>query len=1020
MQRNIASSLLLAFAGGAWSQQPLFDRITATDGLAGNEVFCLLEDQDGFIWAGTATGLSRLEGTRIRNFYHDPGDSTSLANDQVNSIAQGGSGDLWLATMNGLSRFHRSTGFFTTYRIPATGAAAVQANRLRQVNVHGDTLVWVLTDDGLYRFDARKNSFEHAQGRLAGEGPKGWCRSRNALHWDDARKLLWVATTEGIAAWDSQTDRWSDAHAPSLKGPWLETAEVTAPMVQGDTLWFHTNDGFDLIAFNLKDGSLTRQAPIATDGERFNLQWQAIDADGRHWLSTWTRRVFHRAWQGAWREVVASSTEPGAMPSSSSAYFLSTSNGDRWLATARGISVLRADQRATTLHPMRTDGDVSVLLPLGKDTLLAGTAHGLQIIALNNMGVVPKSISRDPPTPGRDQNRNYIKSLHRAPDGRIAVCTGEGFTWFDPRDERMQEGNRLSDAPYRIEPGTTFTAEADGARWIGTWRQGLWRCPLDESVPCERVDTSTGPHGKLPGLGLLCWLTDAQGRHWVGLNDGGGIARYEDGQWRAVQDPHGRNIGGVVRVMAESPDGRLWLGTNEQGIVAYDPSNGTTHYVTRRDGVPGARIVDLRFVSDGTLWVIADQGIARMAPGSRAFVPFALPAGLQERGAVNAMALLPDGRLAFSVRDRIVLHDPNVPPRPEAAPKAILTGHRVRDAQAFGPPPSLQLESANKALTLELGATGTRWGAPLLFRYRVRSIDTAWKSIGAAQRIDLFDLPPGKHVIEVSASHDALSWSASPASAEVEVLPPFHATWWFRATTTIVLILLTAIAFRIYLTGRLRKQREVFEREQAVLRERERIASDMHDDLGAGLSGLKLRSEMALRVEKDPAKREQLASLAASAGEIIGSMRQMIWAMDDGQSSVHDLLAYATSYARSYCEQNNLTIDVRMADGIPDARLTAQQRRNIFLVLKEALHNCVKHAQANRVDLDVEWENGLRIRITDDGMGLPKAADAGTGNGMRNMRKRIEELHGRFEVHGEGGTTLSLHVPIHQPASLSR
>ncbi len=212
------------------------------------------------------------------------------------------------------------------------------------------------------------------------------------------------------------------------------------------------------------------------------------------------------------------------------------------------------------------------------------------------------------------------------------------------------------------------------------------------------------------------------------------------------------------------------------------------------------------------------------------------------------------------------------------------------------------------------------------------------------------------------------------------------------------------------------------ERTIAELRVREQVGRDMHDDLGAGLSALKLRSEMALRVEKDPLKREQLGQLAAAAGELIGSMRQIIWSMNADQSSLEDWVVYTSNYARSYCAENNLVLQVDESPPWPANQLSAEQRRNLFLVVKEALHNVVKHARARSVVLQIEADGVLRVVVVDDGVGLPREAAQGTGNGLRNMHRRMQEVGGTIHVspiRKDHGTRIEVTMPLAAPIPLA-
>ncbi|MEZ4739734.1 MAG: tetratricopeptide repeat protein [Flavobacteriales bacterium] len=220
------------------------------------------------------------------------------------------------------------------------------------------------------------------------------------------------------------------------------------------------------------------------------------------------------------------------------------------------------------------------------------------------------------------------------------------------------------------------------------------------------------------------------------------------------------------------------------------------------------------------------------------------------------------------------------------------------------------------------------------------------------------------------------------------------------------LILLALGGLVVVNARRRRKERELARSEVkrlqqeamiAELRLREEVGRDMHDDLGAGLSVLKLKSEMALRRTQDPDQRALLRSLASTSGELIGSMRQIIWAMTPDQGSVEDLVVYIGNYARNYLDENGLRTIVEASGPWPDQELSTADRRNIFLVVKEALHNIVKHAQASTVQLTFLWDRGLHVRVADDGSGLPRNAHLGIGNGLRNMQKRVEMVGGTIK-----------------------
>lgn len=232
-----------------------------------------------------------------------------------------------------------------------------------------------------------------------------------------------------------------------------------------------------------------------------------------------------------------------------------------------------------------------------------------------------------------------------------------------------------------------------------------------------------------------------------------------------------------------------------------------------------------------------------------------------------------------------------------------------------------------------------------------------------------------------------------------------------RIIMVAVALLLLAAAAVYFLLDR-RRRRAHSEREQAVLKERLRIADDLHDDLGSGLSTLRLRGELALRKVNDPDLRGSLMGVSSLASELAQNMRSILWAIAPERTTVAELVAYCTSHLRAVLTEHGIHVHVSVGEAWPDREVGAELRRNTFLIIKEAANNVVKHAHAGNVWIEARYDAGLYFSVRDDGKWTPTVGTE--GRGLRTMRDRAGAMGGDLSVgpRSGGGTELRLRVPM--------
>jgi signal transduction histidine kinase len=228
------------------------------------------------------------------------------------------------------------------------------------------------------------------------------------------------------------------------------------------------------------------------------------------------------------------------------------------------------------------------------------------------------------------------------------------------------------------------------------------------------------------------------------------------------------------------------------------------------------------------------------------------------------------------------------------------------------------------------------------------------------------------------------------------------------------MILLAGWLFlKSYSNEKMKKHKRELEKLKAIEKERTRIATDMHDDLGAGLSRIKFLSEtIGIKKQQLQPIEEDINKIREYSHEMIDKMGEIVWALNEKNDSLSDLLSYTRSYAMEYLSQNGIHCNIETPESIPTGFVSGEFRRNIFLTIKEALHNVVKHAQATEVKLTIHINDKLSIKLKDNGTGFDKNNIRAYSNGLSNMEARVKDIGGKMEITNKNGTLINLLIPL--------
>lgn len=929
--------------------------LPVAQGLRAVPVLRIQPGPDGRLWIGTSESfLYAYDGLEMKLMASSP----EIPGNVTHALHFSADGTLWVGTIGGISR---------------SGEGGMKESSFNMSLLRKPITSIITGADGTLWFGGQSGLFQYAGGKLIDMTARKGLPSAHVNSLLRGRDgSIWVATFGGIVRFDgARSSRLDPFHGFSQR-----RAERLY-QARDDAIWFsnaidapgayrHNGKNWDRIGS--EDGLLSDQV--------FGM---AETSDGSIWFATS---------EGLSRlkgETVVNFTEHDGLGARAVYDIYADSDDVLWCATAQGV--LRFDTkgfiRFTKQDGLDNSGGgtlpIFALEPDPSGGFWVGTEWG-GLFHLDGDNL--HSVVSDPPA-------RYFRQIHRSRDGTCWFGTDIGI--------------------FKLESGRAVRTKALENRWIialGSDDQGnFWYGHGWQGDGVSRFNPKTGETASfttangLPDNQVWSIAAGAEGAVWIGTSSG--LARYRDGRMEDFREKLGiptgavfslrRDTGNVLWISsrlglhrlqgdervsitatnglpdqhvwcsARTQDGVIWMGTDRGGLLGYDGKAVTM--IDRRDGLVGDRVFAIASDTDESLLLgFADGGLTRYR---RTKTPPSVHL------------------LAMQLNNQVVTNFAELP--------KIVTGNRVtfqyREIDLKTHPEKRQ------------------------FSYRVAepSGETVFAAVTKERHFDWTPQKGGAYTFEVQAIDRDLNYSA-PVRLRMHVTVPWHANAWILTPVAGAfggLLVWACVGLALYL----RKSREA-----VLLQERVRIARDLHDHLGAGLTDLALAGDLVRQQIEQPGPAQIVAArLSESARELTRTMGEAIWIIDPDKDTLRSFLSFISNYAERFFAGSALRLRFEFPAEVPNVILSAELRRSLLMVVKEALNNLAKHSGASELRIKMELcDHDLLLSIEDDGRGFLMTEVAADRHGLVNMQQRMRDLGGQLRIESAvgRGTRVYARLPL--------
>ncbi|HEY3860855.1 MAG TPA: two-component regulator propeller domain-containing protein [Verrucomicrobiae bacterium] len=966
------------FAVRTWSHK---------DGLPDGALNVILQTQDGYLWVGTTAGLVRFDGVKFTPLELGKGQP-----DRVTALCQDSAGGLWIGTEN-------------------RGLFSWKDNQLRAFSAA----------DGLLDTNVTSLTLDEA-GRL-------WVGTKKGVNRRDGERFTALTTRDGLP--DNSV---SSVHAARSGTVWITTAGGMCRFINGGISRFEfpatgqeRQDEF-LGAYEDRRGNLwafcaTYLINLA-EGKRINYfpgeksaitrTWSLYEGrGGRLWIGASGRGVF--CFDGTKFQPVT--LNEGRWPNDVRT-ICEDREGDLWLGIADGI--------LAQLRPQRFDLLAGVQgLPAGAATCLTVDPFGRVYAGMDSGGFYASIGDHFEKVSANSQwlGQELVASLCAQADGSLWAGTlGNGLYHIkDGRAVLYSSANGLSDDWVQA-----VCAAPSGAVWAGT-RAGEVHCFKDGHV--STFATANG----LPGSPITALLAAKDGGVWVGTQSGAVFHADDSFHELTAAKLSPQLAGKAILGLCEGQNQALWIGSDGGGLgcltgnrcLVWDTQAGLV------DDVVSGVVED----ADANLWMVMPAGLCRIASNSVA-------AAMALRGAIKPKLIFeadpgsdralnlgwpravcsPEGRLWFGTVNGVVGIDTHQweaeRPPPQVYLDAVFVNNELARLAEPKPPAPVEFPGGQESLDFQVTALGFEAPEKIRFRHKLDGFDADWVETGVERHVHYGRLPSGSYTFHVTACNADGVWNGQGASLAFIIPTPLWRAPWALVLYGMAAATLAAGTVRLVSLRRLRLRLAGMEQQQAMERDRMRIARNMHDEIGSKLTKISFLSER-LKVESGTAgpTSDKVDSIANASRDLLKALDEMVWVVNPHNDTLEHLASYLGQYALDYYKDTEVECDLRVQSELPALNMPAEFRHNVFLAFEESLSNVLKHARATRVEVLIQIEQGrLRIRVSDNGLGFAPPASNGRGgrNGLANMRQHLADAGGSCVIQSQPGqgTTVEMRVAL--------
>lgn len=988
--------VLLAF------QDVNYQRITADDGLSQNLVFDMLQDHQGFIWLGTKDGLSRYDGYDFRIYKTDPSSDQSLASNYVTLTYQDEDLNLWVDTSpGGLHLYDPVMDHFTRLSDLIEIPEPFQDVLVWDMYGNNRDGWWVATSNGAFHTSPDMESISSVgqQSELIGKV------IRSVIPGEEKNELFIATTDDGIYVVDMETNTLRPADflnkhlvdegimliSRTSAGNWAVAENSTLQFIsaEGDllsTIPTHEHFSFTASAINriIEDDDETFW--IIQDGRLFHLDKETenlsefgdfsfannllIDRSGVFWIGTAGLGLFKHDPKTLRFNFISKSFYEFAAPEFKSEL-----------------------DRQFNLSFSSVDSDIFTVIQESEDDFWVLTRR-LGIFEYNRK---TRELTRHLlPLPPDGGIRYNIYWMDRNDDGNFYFIYGQGIAIYEPGGgiEFIQKMENLfpDTRGRRVAPvleSHTVVKKHAGRYWVGSVENGL-SSYNPENDKINRYQYVSGDQNSLTSNFILSLSPDPI-----------------------------------------EPDRYIWVGTDGGGLNRIEIETGDVFRFTEKDGLPNNVIYAIYPDQNENLWMSSNKGIIRLNVETFELLNFVKSDGLQSNEFNRRQHMkMKDGRLLFCGVDGCNLFDPDMIELNKTIPQVAITGVSVMNENIlpFGSDwftfeddhPVLNVDWSQNIIGFEFASL--EYSAPDKNRYRYRfpPFLNEWTEIDSRRDISFTNLDPGSYLLEVQGTNNDGIWSTESATMSVVVTPPFWMTSWFRV---IAIILFTAsiAGIALYLSKRkYRRELRELEYKMMVDQERLRISRDMHDDLGSRLTQISIMSRFAGSTTDIPTPvKDKIDAISDEAEDVIHKFSEIVWSLNPKNDTLENLTGFMIQYTENFCRKVQIPCRIKADEQFPEAVIPSDVRHNMLSVLKESLNNAAKYSNCSEISVQITLDNGhFVIRIHDDGSGFDPDKVSKNSQGLRSMKKRMEDISGELTLETEENTgttiTISRFIDIYQ------